>query len=119
MSERVNRYYTPEQLKYLERRSEEVGEERIREVEAEWPRLMEEVRAEMEAGTDPSDERVQALAARWMGLVEEFTGGDPGIERSLNNMWSQEEDIHGIDTAETRELGEYVSRALAASDEGR
>jgi len=119
MSERVNRYYTPEQLEYLERRREEVGEERIREVEAEWPRLMEEVRAEMEAGTDPSDERVQALAARWMGLVEEFTGGDPSIERSLNNMWSQEEDIHGIDTAETRELGEYVSRALAASDEGR
>jgi MerR family transcriptional regulator, thiopeptide resistance regulator len=119
MSERVNRYYTPEQLEYLERRREEVGEERIREVEAEWPRLMEEVRAEMEAGTDPSDERVQALAARWMGLVAEFTGGDPGIERSLNNMWSQEENIHGIDTAETRELGEYVSRALAASDEGR
>lgn len=119
MSERVNKYYTPEQLEYLRRRREEVGEERIREVEAEWPRLMEEVRAEIEAGTDPADERVQALAARWMGLVEEFTGGDPGIERSLNNMWSREENIHGIDTAQTRELGEYVSRALAASDKGR
>jgi hypothetical protein len=31
-------------------------------------------------------------------------------------MWSREENIHGIDTAQTRELGEYVSRALAASD---
>lgn len=117
MSERIEKYYTPEQLEYLEQRRNEVGEERIREVEAEWPELMEQVRAEMEAGTDPSDERVQALARRWMGLVREFTGGDPGIERSLNNMWSQEEDIHGIDTAETRQLGEYVSRALAASNE--
>ena len=119
MSERLNKYYTPEQLEYLQERGREVGEERIRQAEAEWTELMEQVRAEMEAGADPSDERVQALAARWMGLVAEFTGGDPGIERSLNNMWSQEENIHGIDTAETRELGGYVSRALAASDEGR
>jgi DNA-binding transcriptional MerR regulator len=119
MSEKIEKYYTPEQLEYLAERRAQVGEERIREVEAEWPELMEQVRLEMEAGTDPSDERVQALARRWMGLVREFTGGDPGIERSLNNMWSEEENIRGIDTAETRALGEYVSRALAASNEDR
>ena len=82
MSERLDKYYSPEQLEYLEARRREVGEERIRESQAEWAELMENVRAEMEAGTDPSNERVQALAARWMALVEEFTGGDPGIERS-------------------------------------
>ena len=120
MSERLERYYTPEQLEYLEERRREVGEERIREGEAEWAELMEQVRAEMEAGTNPSNERVQALARRWMGLVREFTGGDPGIERSLNNMWHQEENIHGIDTGEVREMGAYINRALAApSDEGR
>ena len=117
MSERLDKYYSPEQLEYLEERRREVGEERIREAEAEWAELMEKVRAEMEAGTDPSNERVQALAARWIGLVGEFTGGDPGIERSLGNMWQQEENIHGLDTGEVREMGEYVSRALAASKE--
>lgn len=117
MSERVNKYYSPEQLEYLEQRRREVGDERIRESQVEWAELMDEVRAEMEAGTDPSNERVQALAARWMGLIQEFTGGDPGIERSLANMWQQEENIHGVDTAEVREMGEYVSRALAASNQ--
>ncbi len=117
MSERLHEYYTPQQLEYLEQRKNEVGEERIREVEAEWARLMEQVRAEMRAGTDPSNERVQALARRWMGLVSEFTGGDPGVERSLNNMWQQEENIHGIDTGEVREMAEYIHRALAASNE--
>ena len=119
MSERLDKYYTPEQLEYLERRRREVGEERIREAEAEWAELIAAVRAEMEAGTDPSTERVQALARRWMGLVEEFTGGDPGIERSVGNMWRQEDDIHGIDTAEMRGMMSYVSEAMAASDEGR
>jgi DNA-binding transcriptional MerR regulator len=119
MSENVEKYYTPEQLEYLEERRREVGEERIRRAEAEWSELMEQLRAEMEAGTDPSNERVQALARRWMGLVNEFTGGTPGIERSVGNMWRQEETIHGIDTGEMREMMAYVSEAIAASNEGR
>ncbi len=120
MSERLNRYYTPEQLEYLEERRREVGEERIRQAEEEWSELIDRVRAEMEAGTDPSNERVQALARRSMELVNEFTGGDPGIERSLGNMWQQEENIHGIDTREMREMMTYLHRATdAGSGEGR
>jgi DNA-binding transcriptional MerR regulator len=116
MSERSEKYYTPEQREYLVERRCKVGEERIREAEAEWAELMEKVRAEMEAGTDASDERVKVLAACWMGLIQEFTGGDHGIERSLGNMWQQEENIHGIDTGEVREMGAYISRALVASN---
>src|SRR5690606_36065413 len=99
---------------------EALGEERIREGEAEgagWPRLMEEVRAEMEKGTDPSDPRVQALAQRWRALIEEFTGGDPGIAASLNRMYEQEDTIHGMDVAPMRAMGEYIGRALAAARE--
>jgi TipAS antibiotic-recognition protein len=116
VSERLHKYYTLEQLEYLDQRRNEVGEVRIRGGEAEWAGLIEQVRAEMEAGTDPSNERVQALARRWMGLVREFTGGDPGIERSLSTMWQQEENIRGIDTGEVRGMGEYINRALAASN---
>ena len=111
----IYKYYTPEQLEWLKQRRETVGEERIREVEAEWPRLMAEVRAEIDKGTDPASERAQELARRWTGLVHEFTGGDPGIESSLRAMWQNETTIHGMDTAPARELGEYIARALAAS----
>jgi DNA-binding transcriptional MerR regulator len=117
MSERLWKYYTPEQREEIEERGRALGEERIRQVEAEWPELMEQVRAEMDAGTDPSDERVQRLAKRWMELVREFTGGNPEIERSVRNVWQQEETIHGMDTGPMREMGEYVSRAMAASKE--
>ncbi len=116
MSERIEKYYTQEQREYLEKRKRALGEERIRAVENEWPALMEKVRSEMEAGTDPRDERVQKLARRWMELVGEFTGGDPGIARSVGNMWRQEDTIHGIDTAQMREMMAYVSQAMAASN---
>lgn len=115
MSERIEKYYTPEQLEQLERRKQEFGEKRIRAVEAEWPMLMEQVRVEMEAGTDPADERVQALARRWTELVEEFTGGDPGIRQSLDNVVQEEESVGGTDTARMREMMDYISRANAAS----
>lgn len=115
MSERLWEYYTPEQREEIEERGRALGEERIRQVEAEWPELMEQVRAEMEAGTEPSNERVQRLAKRWMELVREFTGGNPEIERSVRNVWQQEETIHGVDTGSMREMGEYIFRAMAAS----
>jgi DNA-binding transcriptional MerR regulator len=118
MSEMAERYYTPEQREALERRRQDLGEERIREVAAEWPGLMERVRAEMDAGTDPADERAQELARRWKGLVREMTGGDASIQRSMSNMWWQEETVGDMDAGPMREMIEYVSRAWAASGGG-
>ena len=43
----------------------------------------------MEFGTDPADERVQELARRWMELLQEMTGGDADIRRSLSDMWEE------------------------------
>ena len=111
-----DKYYTPEQLDQLAARREQVGEARIAEVEAEWPRLMAEVRAEMDRGTDPSDPRVQELARRWTGLVREFTGGDPGIARSLNNLYQNEQSVMGMDVGPMREMGAYIARASAAAN---
>ncbi|MGB3635814.1 MAG: MerR family transcriptional regulator [Rubrobacteraceae bacterium] len=114
MSERIEKYYTPEQREQLERRRQELGEERISAAESEWTVLIEQVRVEMEAGTDPADERVQRLAWRWMELVEEFTGGDSGILNSVNNMWQQEDSLMGMETAPMREMMSYISRASSA-----
>src|SRR5262249_45474542 len=83
----IEKYYTPEQLEQLKQRKEEVGDARIQEVQAEWPRLMAEVQAAMDAGLDPTDPKAQDLARRWVGLVNEFTGGNPGIFQSLNKMY--------------------------------
>ena len=109
------KYYTQEQMDYLAQRREQVGEARIKEVEAEWPRLMDEVRAEMERGTDPCDPRVQEMARRWKGLIEEFTGGNEGIRQSLGNLYQNESTVHGMDVAGMRPLMEYVGRAWACT----
>lgn len=106
------KYFTPEQQEWMKERGEAVGEARIREVEAEWPKLVADVRVEMEQGTPPSDPRVQALAARWTGLVEEFTNGNLAISKSVATMYKNEPSVRqktGIDGA----MMEYISRAGA------
>lgn len=110
----IEKYYTPEQLEQLKARKDQVSEERIREVQAEWPRLWDEVRAAMAAGIPPSDPRAKELARRWMGLINEFTGGDPGIAKSLQNMYKNEDSIHGMDVKAMRPLQEYIQNALGS-----
>jgi DNA-binding transcriptional MerR regulator len=107
------KHYTPEQLAELAERRRQLGDDHIREVEAEWPRLIAAVRAEMERGTDPASEAVQQLARRWSALVQEFTGGNPAIAGSLRSMYQSEPgqaQQQGLDPA----IFGYIGRAQRA-----
>ncbi|WP_426755339.1 TipAS antibiotic-recognition domain-containing protein [Myxococcus sp. Y35] len=109
------KYYTPEQLQQLKARREALGEDAIRQVEAEWPQLIARVRAEMDKGTDPTCEPVRSLALRWRELLKAFTGGDPGIEGALTAMHQQEPGVaskHGVDPR----LFAYIGKAMARLD---
>lgn len=71
----------------------------------------------MARGTDPASPEVQHLARRWHELVEMFTGGDPAIRASLNQLYQDQPDIAEgqggmrMDPA----LMAYVGKAMAAA----
>ena len=106
------KYYTKEQLETLRQRAATIGDARIREVEQEWPKLIADVRAEMQRGTDPKDPRMQALAKKWMSLVEEFTGGDPDITQSLGNLYAGEPEF-ATQQALDGDIFSFVRKALS------
>lgn len=110
----VDKYYTPEQQDYLKARGQQVGEERIRQVEVEWQELIEQARGEMTNGADPASESVQALARRWRSLIQEFTGGDAGIGQSLKTMYQQEGAEAASRGAVDSSVMEYMGRAMQA-----
>jgi DNA-binding transcriptional MerR regulator len=109
-------YYTPEQLAQLKNRREVVGEEAIKSAERQWPELIRNMIAEMSAGTDPADPRVQLLARQWKQLVESFTGGDPGIAQSLGKIWKEKgsELMGKMKMGFDPKLFEYVGKAQKA-----
>ena len=114
----IENHYTPEQLQQLADRRESLGDDAIRAVEAEWPRLFEKVGREMDAGTDPSDPAAQALIARWDELVGMFTGGDESIQQSLGKAWKANtqpmSEMMGLDPERMQALFAYAQRVRDA-----
>ncbi|GAB4386215.1 MAG: MerR family transcriptional regulator [Elainellaceae cyanobacterium] len=113
----LEKYYTPEQLESLRKRQELLGEEQIRQVQADWQDLFERVRAEMAKGTDPTTEPAKALARRSIELIQAFTGGDPGIEQSLNQMYQQEQPEVASRGAIDPTVMQYLGKARAALEQ--
>lgn len=113
----IENYYTSEQLETLRQRQETLGEEHIRQAQADWQDLIEQAKAEMAKGTDPASEPVKALAQRSIELIQAFTGGDPGIEQSLNQMYQQEQPEVVSRGAIDGAVMQYLSRARAALEQ--
>ncbi len=113
----IEKHYTPDQLSQLEERRHALGEEGMRQAEWDWTELIAAVEAERERGADPGAPRMQELAARWRAQVEAFTGGDAGIERSLNGMY-REEGVEASRGMIDEGLMAYVGQAMAASKAG-
>jgi len=101
-----NRYFSQEELDRLPMYR------KTQTQSAEWTELVEEVRALMDAGVSPADERPRALADRWMTLLARDTNNDPRMFAKLNRMHDNEPSMQasmGI----SPELRDYVIRAFA------
>jgi len=111
---RMERYYTPEQLEQLGKRAATLGDEGMQRAQDDWAALIADVEAERVAGTDPADPRLDPLVARWTGLIEQFTGGDPGIKASLQSLYENEGPERASQGALRPETMAYAGRAIAA-----
>ena len=115
-TEWMKKYYTEEQLADLAQRG---TPEVLERGQREWQKLMGEVEAAAAEGLDPASERAQSLAARWEGLIEEFTGGDPGIRENLRRLYADQanwpstfQKPYGDDAAA------FISKVRAAREKG-
>ncbi len=86
MDDTVTKYFTDDQLADLAERREHLGEDSIAETQAGWAELLPKVTEAVESGMDPSSPQAQAMAARWMELLEQFHGGDAGLRDGLYRM---------------------------------
>ncbi len=115
----IESYYTPEQLDSIKARGEQLGLEGIKQSQDDWAELIAAVRAEMDKGTAPTAPEVQAMARRWMELVNAFTGGDPETGRSLGRLWKEQGDTIAAQhdsRYDPRDVMEYIGRAMEAAN---
>jgi MerR family transcriptional regulator, thiopeptide resistance regulator len=106
--------YTPDQQAQLEQRRDELGDDGIRQAERDWAALIEAVKTERAKGTRPPAAPMLELARQWQALIEQFTGGDEGIRRSLATMYHEQGSEAASRGMVDPELMQYVGQALAA-----
>ena len=108
-----DKYFTTDQLDYLSTRRAELGDETVRDIGAEWQRLIAAMRDHHQRGTPVGDPEVRALAARWAELRDIFHGGDAGVRAAAKRVWDERGKEFG---RPSDELWEYVQAAELMSE---
>lgn len=116
----VEKYYTPEQLEQLKQRYEDIGEEKIQQVQEEWKRVFQGFQQALEQKRPVESNETQTLVQQYNALIAAFTGGDQGIHQSLQNMYQQGDgaqmlEQHGYETSPA--LFAYIQQAQQAAKE--
>jgi DNA-binding transcriptional MerR regulator len=114
----AEKYFTPEQLKLIQESREQVGRDYLERMQEEWAELIALIRAEMDRGTDPADEKVQALLRRWQDLMKRSTGGDPAIKQAMKRLWEEQGDTLAAQFGsqyDSRPIWGYIDRAITAA----
>lgn len=84
----MKKYSSDQAWAKIERRRELWSPELQERVSREWADLIRDAEAALDE--DPGSERAQSLAARWKGLVEQFTAGDPDVTQSVRNLYADQ-----------------------------
>lgn len=81
----MKKYYTEEQLTDLSKRwSPEIQAESARD----WAVLAQDTEAAISHSEGPDSETGRQLALRRQKLIDQFTGGDPGVSESLQKLYA-------------------------------
>lgn len=86
MGELSNSSYTEEDRKKIAEWGKNWSEQDQLESNRKWAELYAEAKRLADSGVDPAGAQAQALAGRWMALVNEFTRGDPGVTAGLGKL---------------------------------
>ncbi len=105
----MRKYYTDEQLAEIKKRwTPEVQEESTRA----WAELIRDTEQAIAAGERPDGEVGRRLGARRRELIRQFTGGDPGIEESLQRLYDDKANWPGdFKKPYSEEVGAFLCEA--------
>jgi DNA-binding transcriptional MerR regulator len=107
------KFYTEEQVKILEERAKNYTPEMAARDQQRWNEVISSFKRLHAEGKDPASPEAQEAAHKYWELINEFTMGDPGILKSLKNMYQSEDSP--FPNPFTDEESAYIQKALEAS----
>jgi len=111
------KHYTVEQRQMLGKWGKDWTEAEQQAITQKWNSLFAELKRLVTEGQDPAGQDAQTLVHQWRDLVQQFTRGDAGIEKSLGGLVSEvtkmpvEERPYPFPM--TKEEGAFLKEAMA------
>jgi DNA-binding transcriptional MerR regulator len=106
-------YFTPGQLAQLKERHQKTGTGEFARWQERWTQLAAEISAHIDHGTDPADPAAQQTACRWSNLMQDMSGGDPGIVSAMYAKLDGKGPEAATRGIVSTEAWDYIKRALA------
>lgn len=104
------RWFSTEQMRAMRNNWEAMPEAERDAVEREWPLLIAEARAAMQAGADPASPSTQAIVRRWLVLQKQCIEVAPGMKETMQRMYAAEPEL-ARQSGVTPELIAYLRRS--------
>jgi DNA-binding transcriptional MerR regulator len=109
-------YYTEEQRLKIAEWGKNWTPEDQKVASQRWDAAIAELQRLIAAGEDPASPSAQSLAREWYDLVQSFSHGDKGIEKSLGNMYNDiskmPEDQRPYPMPFDQKGGEFINQAI-------
>lgn len=106
----ILRYFNQKEMKTLVKWFDE--ENKPQGMAPEWQALFAEMTGLYRQKADPEGEQGQALAAKWWGQVQQFTGGDPEMLQTLMTMGADVDNWPGEAEEFKTAIKEFLGKAL-------
>lgn len=111
----TKKYYSEEAQAKIAERATTFTPEMQAKVTQQWSDLIRDVEAAMQNHEDPTGPKARSLAERWSTLVSGFTGGDPEIQKGLNQLYADQANWPAsMQKPFSDEVHTYIKKAMAA-----
>ncbi len=84
----TQKYYSPEAHQTIAERKQLWSPELQQKITADWQQMYADVQDALDRHLEPASPEGKALAARWIKLVEAFTGGSKPVLEGLNSLYA-------------------------------
>src|SRR5262249_32692654 len=115
----IGDYYTPRQKQTLSKRAGTIDPQQLAKCQKQWSDVLLGFQKLMDRGKRPEDPEAQHLAEEMEALVQGFTKGDKGIERSLSRAYADIEKRPEEERPFSPELQQFMSQACAIRRKGK
>jgi len=111
----MKKYYSEEAQARIAERARAWTPELQAKAEQDWKTLIGQVEAAIAARLDPASAKARELAQRWSELIRGFTGGDPGVQQGLNQLYADQVNWpQNFNKPFSDEVCEYLKKAAQA-----